>query len=253
MVTVKKMDEGIWVFRELKNGEPKVDAYLIEGKENAILIDSLTDVPELYEKVREITKQPLEVLITHGHPDHAGTALEAFYKAGCNIYMSELDIPLLSPSIDAAWFNPLSYAMGFSVGDRKLEVIPLPGHTPGSVMFFDRANQLLFTGDSIGAGVFWMHLPHSLPLCEFLASFEALWKEFGAYSNLKIHPGHRNQAPAQLTREFMEDVLVMTRNIVSGQWVGEDAKMNWRGNELRYKILSYKLMKTYCYNQFSLK
>ena len=34
------------------------------------------------------------------------------------------------------------------LGDRQLEVISTPGHTPDAICLFDKANRLLFTGDS---------------------------------------------------------------------------------------------------------
>ena len=37
----------------------------------------------------------------------------------------------------------------FSTGDATLEAIWTPGHTPGHVCFYDRANRMIFTGDHI--------------------------------------------------------------------------------------------------------
>lgn len=38
----------------------------------------------------------LEMLITHGHEDHAGKGMEEFLNAGCNVYVPEKDWPLLA-------------------------------------------------------------------------------------------------------------------------------------------------------------
>ena len=247
-ITSYPLDDGIWVFNEPINGIPQTDAYLVVGENRALIIDSLMDAPTLYEIVRGITDLPLDVLITHGHPDHAGTALQAFHEAGCSIFMADADLYMLRPGIEAAWFKPLSDGMAFDIGGRKLEAVALPGHTPGSILLFDRANQLLFTGDAIGSGVFWMQISSALPLRVFLTNLEGIWERFKDYSDLKIHPGHRNQAPVQLTRDFLHDVLIMTGHIVSGKWVGEDAEMDWGGAIMKFKTLNYNLMVNYCYN-----
>lgn len=38
----------------------------------------------------------------------------------------------------------------FDLGGRTLEVIATPGHTPDSISLLDRANGLLFIGDTVG-------------------------------------------------------------------------------------------------------
>ena len=245
---VRELGDGIWVFNEGNDGREYVDAYLITGKERALVVDSLMNDTTFYEKARQITNLPIDVVVTHGHPDHAGLALKAFYDSRCDIYMREMDLPMLKKGVEAAWFKPLPPDKVFDLGGRKLEVIPLPGHTSGSVVLFDRAAQILYTGDAIGAGVFWMQIPNALPLNEFMKNLESLRKDMEDYSDLKIHPGHRHQAPVQLTREFMDDTLLMTRKIVSGEWVGEDSEMTMGGQSIKFKKLAYKLMTDYCYN-----
>jgi metal-dependent hydrolase (beta-lactamase superfamily II) len=69
-----------------------VDAYLLVGKDRALLIDTLQETEELYERVRKITDKPLDVAISHGHPDHAGRGLKQFHDAGIDIWMAEADI-----------------------------------------------------------------------------------------------------------------------------------------------------------------
>ena len=245
---LRELGEGLWVFTEICDNREYVDAYLITGSNRALVVDSLMNDTSLYERAREITKLPLDVIVTHGHPDHAGLALKAFYEAQCNIYMHESDLPMLKSGVELAWFKPLPANRLFDLGGRKLEVILLPGHTPGSVMLLDRASQLLFTGDAIGAGVFWMQIQNALPLSEFLKNLKKFRKDMEDYSSLKIHPGHRHQSPVQLTREFLDDVFYMTEKIVSGEWVGEDAEMTLGNLNIKYKKLTYKLMTDYCYN-----
>ena len=244
-IIIRELGNGIRVLNEPIEG---LDVYLITGKHRALVVDAFRNTVSLYEKIREITDLPLDVVLTHGHGDHAGLALKDFHEAGCEIYMSENDLPLLTPELDKSWFKPLSGDMRFELGGFELDVLPLPGHTSGSVLLFDKVNQILYTGDAIGAGVFWMQIPSALPLSEFLGNLEMLWSDLKGYKELKIHPGHRHQSPVQLTLEFLEDTLLMTRKIVSGEWVGEDEEMDYHGLYIKYKNLSYKLMTDYCYH-----
>lgn len=70
--------------------------YLIEGENQAILLDTGSGLGSLYGCVQEILKEhyhedlPLSILITHGHVDHAMGANE-FDECGCSVYMSYKD------------------------------------------------------------------------------------------------------------------------------------------------------------------
>jgi glyoxylase-like metal-dependent hydrolase (beta-lactamase superfamily II) len=47
------------------------------------------------------------------------------------------------------------------LGGRKLEVIFTPGHTPDSLVLFDRMNGLLFTGDTFYPGPIYLFTPET--------------------------------------------------------------------------------------------
>ena len=59
------------------------------------------------------------------------------------------------------WENPDGWldAGNVQLGERALQVIPTPGHTKGHVVFLDRSNHLMFTGDHV--------LPHITPSIGF--------------------------------------------------------------------------------------
>ena len=47
------------------------------------------------------------------------------------------------------------------LGGRTLEVLATPGHTPDAICLFDRANGLLFTGDTYYKGTIWIYRPET--------------------------------------------------------------------------------------------
>ncbi|WP_326836274.1 MBL fold metallo-hydrolase [Amycolatopsis rhabdoformis] len=88
---------------------------------------------------------PVVLLATHGHPDHVAGALGH-------------DLPLHLHPADHDWFTgraePLAEGR-LAVAGLDLDVVPLPGHTPGSVAFGLRASEggrLVLTGDTLFAG-----------------------------------------------------------------------------------------------------
>ena len=106
-----------------------------------------------------------KILLTHGHIDHAGGTAEL---------KSRLDVPVEGPQREEAfWIDQLpqqGQMFGFAradafVPDRwledgdvvtfgkvRLEVIHTPGHTPGHVVFFERASKIAIVGDVLFQG-----------------------------------------------------------------------------------------------------
>lgn len=106
-----------------------------------------------------------KILLTHGHIDHAGGAGELAKRLGIPIegpheedrFLIEA-LPFQArqfgfPPTEA--FSPsrwLVHGDTVTVGDEELEVLHTPGHTPGHVVYFDRAAGLAFVGDVLFAG-----------------------------------------------------------------------------------------------------
>ena len=111
------------------------------------------------------------ILITHGHFDHAGGAaplkaeLEKAYGRVVPIEGPHVDDEFLTsriPESAARWklqgFEAVTPDRWLVDGDRvrvgeiELEVIHCPGHSPGSVVFFQREARFAVVGDVIFAG-----------------------------------------------------------------------------------------------------
>ncbi|MDR1862462.1 MAG: MBL fold metallo-hydrolase [Treponema sp.] len=256
-ILVNRLTDNIRDLNETLNGQPNVDAYLVTGTKRAVLIDSLRNERSLFNVVRELTSLPLDVVLTHGHWDHAGVSIKDFHEAGHRIYLSEKDFYIfrdkefssLTHGLRTDYFTPLEEGMEFDLGSYKLEVITLAGHTPGSVVLLEKEKQHLYSGDSIGAGVFWMQLPGALPLKELRKNFGKLWNKVRDMNELMIHPGHRCQSPEQLGLGFLRDMILVTDNIISGAWPGEENEtVLSNGRRLKCRSVAYNLIRDYCYN-----
>ena len=146
--------------------------YLIEGTEKALLVDGLSGVGSLKAFVRELTDLPVELVLTHAHPDHLGAAFE---YGKCLLHPDE--IPGLYDTGDAerrydfvsggerdfilrredvlpcvpVCTLPVEDGSVFDLGDRELEVIAVPGHTWGHIVLLDRAARAVYTGDAVNS------------------------------------------------------------------------------------------------------
>jgi glyoxylase-like metal-dependent hydrolase (beta-lactamase superfamily II) len=127
--------------------------YLLVGSTRALLIDTgnIADpnVVPLADTVMRLLpgegsrKLPLLVVHTHRHLDH---------RAGDTQFTHFPDAQVVGFDIDrvrryyklADWPNGLAQV---DLGNRTVDVIPMPGHNETEVSFYDRSTGLLFTGD----------------------------------------------------------------------------------------------------------
>lgn len=131
----------------------------------AALVDPGGDAEKIKQQVASLGVTLTQILLTHGHLDHVGAAAELAGHYG---------LPIVGPhKADLFWLENLptqSQMFGFApcapltpdrwleegetvqVGNTQLEVLLCPGHTPGHIVFFDRAGRLLVSGDVVFNG-----------------------------------------------------------------------------------------------------
>ncbi len=146
--------------------------YLIEGREKALLVDGLSGVGSLRAFVRELTDLPVELVLTHGHPDHMGAAFEygrcflhpddiaalyesgdaerryAFAASGAKDFTLRMEdtvpcVPIVTLPVEDGYI--------FDLGGAQMEVVAVPGHTWGSIVLLDRAKRVIYSGDAVNA------------------------------------------------------------------------------------------------------
>jgi glyoxylase-like metal-dependent hydrolase (beta-lactamase superfamily II) len=115
--------------RVLQVGDFLVNCYLLVAprSEQAVLIDPGDEADKILEWAAPL--QIHRIFITHGHADHVG-ALKAVRMA--------LDCPVGIHAADAKHFNltadfHVQDGEAFLFGGERLEVVHIPGHTPGSI------------------------------------------------------------------------------------------------------------------------
>lgn len=144
--TARKFRDNVWVIQDQSG--PKSYAYLLLGSGKTILIDSgMNKEADLPAFIRTLSGKEVDVLLlTHGDADHIGAAGK--FPCIC-AFAGELDHcgnKGLKAPVQPLWEHEI-----IDGGDIRLEVIFLPGHTPGGAGYLDRQNGLLFVGDALMA------------------------------------------------------------------------------------------------------
>lgn len=142
------------------------NCYIIvdENTKQAVLIDPADKYNDINLVIKKLEVTPKVCLITHAHADHIG-ALEQVIKGfkDIKVYAHELDINALNnkflneqdavgievETVEISKIIKLNNDNKISVGNIDIETIYTPGHTEGSVSFYESTSDSLFTGDTI--------------------------------------------------------------------------------------------------------
>lgn len=131
----------------------------------AVVIDPGGDVDRIQQKLASEGLTLDRILVTHGHIDHAGAVAQLAEKTGVPIEgpheddrfwidgMAQQSKMFGFPSVKS--FEPTRWLKeGDKVcfGEVELDVMHCPGHTPGHVIFYHPASQLVQVGDVIFQG-----------------------------------------------------------------------------------------------------
>lgn len=166
-IKVSKLNDHVYLMDDAKEST----GYLVVGSQKALVIDTMNGYENVYEVVRTITSLPVVVVNTHGHCDHIYGNIY-FEEA----FMDPADLPIAQKHMENPQFVKLCEEKGLKMppflpiqggdsidlGDLHVEIVELPGHTPGGILLLLKEDRILFTGDSINHQV-WMQLEESLP------------------------------------------------------------------------------------------
>lgn len=184
----REIAPGVY-FREAGKGINQSNVYFVRSGASWVLIDAAsagcaTSIKRTAESLFGPDTRPAAILLTHDHPDHAGSALELSRIWNCPVYVHPDELPLAAIGDLATveqYANPLdrwiilpllrllprgrvesmlsksglkqvvqAFDPGSGVpGLPDWECIHTRGHTPGHVALFRTRDRVLITGDAV--------------------------------------------------------------------------------------------------------
>ena len=198
---VYRIRPGVFAIYEPKQSE-EVISYLITGNKRALLFDTGMGISNIRKLAEGLTSLPLSVLNSHTHNDHVGDNWRfssdetygmdtAFTRNNAKGSRDDAQAEITPDQLCAplpAGFDKQAYATRpfhighwlhdgdrINLGNRVLQIIATPGHTPDSIALFDQENGLLFTGDTYYPGLIFLYRPET-DLDAYEASMEKLVK-----------------------------------------------------------------------------
>lgn len=213
--TIDKIDEKTYIISEYRHWE-ETHCYLLIGKDKCLLIDTGLGICNIYDEIVKLTDKPVIAVATHIHWDHIGGHMyfSEFYAHEEELNWLNGEFPLSLETIQDMVTNRCDLPENFNidhytifqgkptrvlkdgdtidVGERTVQVLHTPGHSPGHMCFWEKENGYLFTGDLVYKDTLLAFYPSTDPNAylnslEKIATLPAL-RVFPAHHSLDIAP-----------------------------------------------------------------
>ncbi len=143
-------------------GQLQANCYLLIQDNECLIIDPGDSAEFLLEEILRRNLNAKGILATHGHFDHIMAVGEIQMSLNCPFYIHEKDLFLIErlektaqhflktkqiaiPPQNIVYFKEESW----KIENWELTILFTPGHTPGSCCFYNKEENIIFTGDTL--------------------------------------------------------------------------------------------------------
>lgn len=138
--------------------------FVIDSQNNLCIIDPADKAQDIVSVIEKKRLNLSAVFLTHCHSDHTCAVQSLIEKySDVKVYVHQSDIDGLNapdincenvvgvnvPEIDTRCVKALQDGDLINVGKLSFLVVHTPGHTAGSIVFWEKTSNVLFTGDTV--------------------------------------------------------------------------------------------------------
>lgn len=210
--TVDQVDRETYVISEYRHWE-EPHCYLLNGAQRSLLIDTGLGICNISEIVAGLTDKPVTAIATHIHWDHIGghKYYPDFYAHRAEVEWLHGGFPQPLSAVKKSVVEhcelpgdfsidnyelfqgrPVKILCGgehISLGDRDIQVIHTPGHSPGHMCFWEEERGYLFTGDLVYKGMLAAWFPTTDPV-----AYGQSLEKVSLLPVKRVFPGHHTLA-----------------------------------------------------------
>jgi hydroxyacylglutathione hydrolase len=132
--------------------------YLLFGSSRALLLDTGAGRLAVADNVDSLVQawrarhggRPIELIVAHSHAHGDHVAGDSLFRGRPNVTLVGRDTAAVRAFFRIARWPDDSAT--YDLGDRIIDVLPIPGHQPASIALYDRRTALLLTGDTFYPG-----------------------------------------------------------------------------------------------------
>jgi len=186
MFAMWKKRKNNFTFRRFNPSDSDKNEYLLINRDEAATIDVCTSCDEVLEILQREKLSLKYLLVTHAHRSHLTALPTLKTAAGGSFCLCRDDYDLLKTA--GVQIEPDTFIKDnakLELGDGIIRVLHTPGHTKGSLCFYVKDADILFSGRTLekdGYGTIW----GSISMSHMLISLKRL---DGALSSAAVYPG----------------------------------------------------------------
>jgi cyclase len=252
--TLHEVGKGVWAAIAVSGSGAGSNSGFIVGDDGVLVVDSFEDADAakaLLNVIHEKTSLPVRYVVdTHYHLDHV--AGNGVYQAAGAVVMAQANVRAWERTENLKFFGDeitaaqrkmvqsyvlpgVLYQDGIDVylGNRKVVVRVLPGHTGGDSVVVVPDADVVFTGD-----LFWDHSLPNLIDANTLAQIHTNGVFLTDYPTATFVPGHGDIGKASDVRAFRGYLVALRQAITTAEHKGES------GTALHQDVL-HQLQGTY--------
>lgn len=155
------------IWKQLPLGLFQTNCYVVVNQSKEGLIIDPGDEPEKVTRLlKEEGARPLAILLTHAHLDHIGAVDDLRKEWQIPVYVHKKERYWLTDpkkngsaffqGVDPIQLEPADHFFNgegaMSIGAFHFDVFETPGHSPGSVSFYFKGYNVVFSGDTLFYG-----------------------------------------------------------------------------------------------------